>query len=1087
MKRGEHQHYRVTETPVYFYDDGGKEGNRSLGPFFGTAKYWVTFYPSSPEMVVQIDFNKVDLYDDYAATYDLLEVYNADTIDKSSVAMSRYEKDKPYTVVADDATGALTVFFSPTSYLGAGNRAGWEATVKSVPRAGQAAPRALNITAGHGAYMVTENPTSFYDDGGKDGPRQNGGYRWLITFKPTTPGRIVELDFTQIDLYDDKAAVYDELWVYDGKSSSGDLLDHRFTKPRKFAAKGETGAISVAFRSTTLKGALANKRAGWEATVREVERPMAYLGTTVSPVSTEPVSAGASTVPMLGINIRTQYHVAPLKLSAINFTTSGTFAQIRKAALYTTGAGISFNADTRIGEVEVDSDGFAIALDSPAPLSEGNNYFWLAYDVKSSVPSGSTLAATCASIKISGNEEAIPDGSPECARSILPVLYSVTRKPTEHGAYRALLDDDSELPSQVEAGTRFRVENTPDENWELDSVMVAGAEHDDTHYVVRGDVTISVTFREKNKPQPSEFTLTIAPSEHGTLTVNSEDGSSLTNGAKITKGQKLKVNPLPEKGYQLGELRVDGAEQAEGFWVVQRDVTASATFISTTPEFAVNWEVAEGLGSIRVTTSDGQELTNGGKVKKSTLLKVELFPQAGYWVNQDSVKVTGAEHDGEYWRVTADVRISVKFSKDKPKESGKSRVFITINGGGTCTITTEDGQRVENQTDWDKGTKVKIKVAPDEGYTYNDHDDFHQTGMVANNDFYRLAGDEVKIEVTFHQRLCQISVAHCEHGKLSVTCENSHYEISDSTLRYGTRLRVEALPEEYYELRPDSLKVTGAERVDDLWRVVDDEVLFSATFTRQEAGLTVEVTGAGTCTVTTKSGRIVPSGSRVKIGELLTITANPEAHHKLAGLTVEGAAPEGSKYKVASAVTVRATFSEDEKPQPATEFTLTVAVGEGGICPVLRENGDTVRSGDKLPGKTLLKIVPRPNNGYLLADNGLAVTGASKQPDGLWMVQGDVNIAVTFSKRPPEPTPDAVVPEVATLQIAPNPFAGKIQISGVSACIRYRLLSSTGLLLESGVLRPENPVIDTENVPVGLYILWLEHGGHSRSIRLVKP
>ena len=101
-------------------------------------------------------------------------------------------------------------------------------------------------------------------------------------------------------------------------------------------------------------------------------------------------------------------------------------------------------------------------------------------------------------------------------------------------------------------------------------------------------------------------------------------------------------------------------------------------------------------------------------------------------------------------------------------------------------------------------------------------------------------------------------------------------------------------------------------------------------------------------------------------------------------------------------------------------------------------------------------------------------------------MEDDVNIAVTFSRRPPEPTPDAVVPEIATLQVAPNPFAGKIQISGVSSCIRYRLLSSAGLLLESGVLHPENLVIDTENVPVGFYILWLEYGGHSRSIRLVK-
>ena len=75
------------------------------------------------------------------------------------------------------------------------------------------------------------------------------------------------------------------------------------------------------------------------------------------------------------------------------------------------------------------------------------------------------------------------------------------------------------------------MENTPDENWELDSVMVAGAEHDDTHYVVRGNVTISVTFKEKNKPQPVEFTLTIAPSDPGSLPVHSEAGTALTTGA----------------------------------------------------------------------------------------------------------------------------------------------------------------------------------------------------------------------------------------------------------------------------------------------------------------------------------------------------------------------------------------------------------------------------------------------------------------------------------------------------------------------------------------------------------------------------
>lgn len=61
-----------------------------------------------------------------------------------------------------------------------------------------------------------------------------------------------------------------------------------------------------------------------------------------------------------------------------------------------------------------------------------------------------------------------------------------------------------------------------------------------------------------------------------------------------------------------------------------------------------------------------------------------------------------------------------------------------------------------------------------------------------------------------------------------------------------------------------------------------------------------------------------------------------------------------------------------------------------------------------------------------------------------------------------------------TVQVNPNPFRNFIEIHGLKNTIEYKIFSSLGEEIEKGNLTVSNPILQTSNLPKGLYILKME-------------
>jgi hypothetical protein len=91
-------------------------------------------------------------------------------------------------------------------------------------------------------------------------------------------------------------------------------------------------------------------------------------------------------------------------LNGITFTTTGTTntaTDVTNAKIYFTGTNNVFSKETQFGPTFT-SFGTNTALDTFA-LKAGNNYFWIAYDVKSTATAGNVLDATVSSINVTDN------------------------------------------------------------------------------------------------------------------------------------------------------------------------------------------------------------------------------------------------------------------------------------------------------------------------------------------------------------------------------------------------------------------------------------------------------------------------------------------------------------------------------------------------------------------------------------------------------------------------------------------------------------------------------------------------------------
>lgn len=271
-------------------------------------------------------------------------------------------------------------------------------------------------------YVIGDEPVPFYDDGGKTG-KITENFKGQVTFKPETAGKKILIDFTQVELFE-SSNKNEILCVYNGTEVSEQNLLMRIWsgKPQKVRSTAPGGELTV-----TLVADTGFPKQGFEAMVSQfTPQPMTLEGTEVQQYTEGTVCAGDTEQPILSWNLRTVNTEPALQVKSFSFTSVGTFENITGASVYYTERSNKFNKQKKIGSiVAVAEDKFTVAVSDGVSMSEGDNYFWLAYDLDARVENGRQIDASLESMELSDGTHAVTNGSPEGFRKVENVCYAL--------------------------------------------------------------------------------------------------------------------------------------------------------------------------------------------------------------------------------------------------------------------------------------------------------------------------------------------------------------------------------------------------------------------------------------------------------------------------------------------------------------------------------------------------------------------------------------------------------------------------------------------------------------------------------------
>lgn len=252
-------------------------------------------------------------------------------------------------------------------------------------------------------YSLSSTPLSFYDDGGKDG-KISEQFNGTATFKPSSPNKKVLIDFTKLALLlNTRIGNDDILKVYNGSEVDENMLLTTVNKNTPFVLKSTStdGALTI-----TLKSVASLPGAGFEASVEEfVPQQMEVLQLSQKQITTGSVAAGDSNVGILSFNIKTKNTEPHLTAESIFFNLNGTstITDVTKATLYYSGKETEVDTKNaiKIGEVALNNS-LEFNITTSQILQEGDNFFWLAYDIDNKAKAGGIIDASCLSVTLSG-------------------------------------------------------------------------------------------------------------------------------------------------------------------------------------------------------------------------------------------------------------------------------------------------------------------------------------------------------------------------------------------------------------------------------------------------------------------------------------------------------------------------------------------------------------------------------------------------------------------------------------------------------------------------------------------------------------
>lgn len=274
--------------------------------------------------------------------------------------------------------------------------------------------RVIMMPSAATTFTIDDNPVSFYDDGGPEG-NISENFKGQATFKPGVDGKKVMIDFKSLTLFE-SSNKNEIVKVYNGSQAieSNLIMQLKSGTPVVIRSTSEDGALTVMMNCDT-----GYPKAGFEASV-SLFTPVAMTvsSTDVMQYTTGPVAAGETAQPILYFNIKAENTEPALLTDKFQFTTNESFNKVSKGTVYYTGRSNTFSTDNKIGEALVSGDSFTVSTGTPVKLQEGDNYFWLAYDIVDNAIAGETVDASLVKYTLSDGAHEVTAGDPDGNRTV---------------------------------------------------------------------------------------------------------------------------------------------------------------------------------------------------------------------------------------------------------------------------------------------------------------------------------------------------------------------------------------------------------------------------------------------------------------------------------------------------------------------------------------------------------------------------------------------------------------------------------------------------------------------------------------------
>lgn len=280
-------------------------------------------------------------------------------------------------------------------------------------------------------YVSGDMP--FYDDGGVDGKISNN-FSGYITFVPSTEGKKVQIDLHDIHIFIASLSYNsDVLKFYNGKTAdeANLLYNVKDSKIDNLTLKStsDDGAITVYLYSKTPGSYV--QGAGFEAVVSEFSAVQMEVASSAVTKQSGKVAGCAEGVQAMRFCLTTENTEPALQPTLFHFNTGNTYERIDSATLYFTGASNAFATTQKVGKVAVTGNEFTIPA-SGISLTEGENYFFLTYDVACNVQNGQTIAANITQADFGNGTEYKGFSNSEDVLTINNTLYSDCGSKTVH-------------------------------------------------------------------------------------------------------------------------------------------------------------------------------------------------------------------------------------------------------------------------------------------------------------------------------------------------------------------------------------------------------------------------------------------------------------------------------------------------------------------------------------------------------------------------------------------------------------------------------------------------------------------------------